>query len=131
MATFEGSAVQTKVTATGPFFRGDPSKTYLGNVRRMLEEIAEEGEGLVKAQYPVLTWAGQSGVVGRVKSLSGRKWYQTAVISEQHVYPWPGGGAKQYRGGKTEARQHMFADATRSLRSSRAVRAANLAKGIE
>lgn len=122
---------QVKVDLSGPFFQRDPSKTFAENIRHMLEGVAQEGERIASAAYPVYTGAGRSGVKGRVASLSGRKWYSAAVISETHVYDWPGGGSKQYRGGKTEARHHMFGQAASALRSSRAVLAANLTAGIE
>lgn len=120
----------TSISLTGPFFKQQPSKTFRQNVRLMLEAMAEEGQEDVKVQYPVLTGAGQAGVVGRVHSLSGRPWALTMVISEQHVYPWPHGGQKQYRGGRTEAKHHMFRTTAGRLRRSRAVNKAELAKGL-
>jgi len=123
-------AKPTTIVLTGPFFKAQPSKTFRQNVRLMLEAMAKEGEEDVKVQYPVLTGAGQAGVVGRVRSLSGRPWALTMVISEQHVYPWPHGGMKQYRGGKTEAKRHMYRTTASRLRKSRAVNNAELAKGL-
>lgn len=120
-----------KVTMTGPFFERDPAATFLHNVGKMMEAVAEEGQEGIRPKYPVYTGAGQAGVIGRVKALNGKPWLATAVISEQHVYPWPGGGPKRYRGGKAEASHHMFRDETRALNSSRAVRYANLTEGIE
>lgn len=126
--------VQPKLTVdlSGPFFRGDPSRTYLANLQRMLKGIAEEGERTIQSAYPVgPTGDGRRGVRGRVSSLTGRPWLATAVVSQTHVYPWPSSGQAQYRGGKTEARHHMFRDTARSLRSSRAILSANLTAGIE
>lgn len=121
-----------EVDLSGPFFRGDPSKTYLSNLQRMLVGIAEEGERTIQSVYPVgPTGQGRAGVRGRVKSLTGRPWLATAVVSQTHVYPWPNGGQAQYRGGKTEAKHHMFRDTARSLRRSRAILNANLTAGIE
>lgn len=123
--------VKTHVDLSGPFFRRDPALTMRGNVRRMMAAVAAEGEKAVKANYPVLTGAGRRGVVGRVASLSGKPWLATAVISQTHVYRWPSGGPKQYRGGKTEARHHMWRNAYRDLNRSRAVLRANLTEGLE
>lgn len=120
----------TTIVLTGPFFKTQPSLTFRKNVRVMLESMEEEGTSDVQVQYPVLTGAGQAGVVGRVHSLAGRPWALTFVISEQHVYPWPHGGMKQYRGGKTEARRHMYRTTASRLRKSRAVNNAELAKGL-
>lgn len=118
------------VDLSGPFFRRRPGDTLYRNIGRMLEGLAEEGERLVQSQYPIYTGAGRAGVRGRVHSLSGKRWAVSAVVSQTHVYPWPGGGQKQYRGGKTEARHHMFRDTARALRRSRAVLSANLTEGM-
>lgn len=125
------AAPKLTVDLSGPFFQRDPGKTLYANIGRMLEGLAEEGERLVQSRYPVFSGDGKAGVRGRVRSLTGKKWAVTAVISQTHVYPWPSGGAKQYRGGKTEARHHMFRDTARALRRSRAVLSANLTKGLE
>lgn len=125
------SAVKTHVDLSGPFFQRDPGKTLQQNIRKMLAGVALEGQTAVRANYPVETGRGRAGVVGRVQSLSGKPWMATAVVSQTFAYPWPNGGPKQYRGGKTEARYHMFRSATSDLRHSRAVLGANLTAGIE
>lgn len=125
-------SVQTHVELTGPFFEHQPGLTLRGNIRKMMAAVAQEGQRAVQSLYPVgPTGAGRAGVVGRVASLSGKPWMASAVISQSHVYPWPGGGQAQYRGGKSEARHHMFRTVYRDLRSSKAVLAANLTQGIE
>lgn len=125
--------VSPKVTVdlTGPFFQRDPGKTLYQNIGKMLEGVAAEGERAVRSVYPVHSGAGRAGVVGRVHSLSGKRWVLHAVISQTHVYPWPGGGMKQYRGGKTEARHHMFRNTASALRRSRAVVTANFTAGMD
>jgi len=120
-----------QIDLSGPLFKADPKKTLRENMRRMLQGLAEEGEEAVRQGWPVLTGAGREGTKGRVASLSGKPWQLTAVISAQHVYDWPNGGAKQYRGGKAEARRHMFSRAAGALRRARAVLAADLTKGLE
>lgn len=119
------------IDVSGPFFTRDPAKTMQANIHRMLEGIAAEGERAIQSVYPLHTGAGRAGVVGRAQSLSGKQWLETAVISQTHVYPWPGGGPKEYRGGKTEAKRHMFRNTASALRRSRAVLTANLTAGIE
>lgn len=123
--------MKTHVVLSGPFFRKDPELTMRGNIRKMMAGIAAEGERVVKANYPVATGFGQGGVVGRVKSLSGKPWMATAVVSQTRAYRWPSGGPKRYRGGKSEARHHMFRSAYRDLQRSRAVLRANLTEGLE
>lgn len=122
---------QFTIDLSGPFFQKDPTLTLRGNIRKMMAGVAQEGEAAVQATYPVFTGQGQRGVEGRTNSLSGKAWMATAVISQTHVYPWKNGGAKQYRGGKSEARHHMFRSAYRQLNRSRAVLRANLTEGIE
>jgi hypothetical protein len=120
-----------QVDLSGPLFSRDVKKTVRQNIRRMLEGLAEEGERLARSAWPVLTGAGRDHTEGRVRSLTGKPWFLTAVISAQHVYPWPNGGAKQYRGGKAERRVGMFRRTATAIRRSRAVISANLVEGLE
>lgn len=131
------SAPKITISLSGPLFQKDLRVTLRQNMRRMLQGMADEGEAAIVALYPVGSAGdphpglGRSGVVGRVASLSGKPWALTAVISEQHVYPWLNGGQKEYRGGKTEARVHMFRRTASALRHSRAVLMGNLTAGLE
>jgi hypothetical protein len=120
------------VDLSGPFFQRDPKKTVRQNIRRMLEGLASEGEQMVQAQFGghIDTGEGVSGVRGRVSSLNGRPWALTAVISQTHVYDWPGSSG-QYRGGKLERKVGMFRKTASAMRSSRAVLGANLTKGLD
>jgi hypothetical protein len=128
-----------KVNVSGPFFEPRADLTLRQNIRRMLQAAADEGEGAVKARSPRRSGAFADGIEGRVKSLTGRPWALTAVLSATHVYPWHNKGARgysgrmqaEYRGGKLEARYRMFRAVTSQLRSSRAVMSANLTKGLE
>jgi hypothetical protein len=122
----------TTIDLTGPFFQYDPVKRYAANVIDMLEAFAEEGESDVRAQASPYSASGAfvEGVRGRVRSLGGKQWKATAVISETHVYPWPGGASKQYRGGKHEAKHGFFRKTKSRLNRSRAVNRAELTKGL-
>ena len=85
--------ITTTIDLSGPFFTKDPRRTFLQNVRDLMDVIAREGEADVKAQLrqgeparaPLsagLSPARVSGHVrGRVSSLSGRRWAYTAVVS--------------------------------------------------
>lgn len=121
------------IELSGPFFTKDVKKTFQANVRAMLEAMAEEGQTDVQSQFTghIDTGEGVSGVKGRVHGLSGKPWEQTMVISQQHIYPWAHGGSKQYRGGRLEAKVHMFRRTATRLRKSRAVNVAELTKGLE
>jgi len=123
----------TTIDATGPFFQYDPVKRYSQNQIEMLEAFAKEGEQDIQAQVAAAGYGGghfYEGVVGRVHSLGGKQWKATAVISQTHVYPWPGGGAKEYRGGKLESRHGFFRKTKTRLNRSRAVNKAELTKGL-
>ena len=122
----------TTIDLSGPFFQYDPRKRLGENIERMLAAVAEEGEQDVKAQAAShqVTGTFYGGIRGRVASLAGKHWRRTAVVSQTAVYPWPGGGAKQYRGGKLEARYHWFRKTKTRLNRSRAVNTAELTKGM-
>lgn len=120
----------TRVELSGPFFTRDPGKTLRGNVERLLDELAAQGEQAVRELAPVRTGAFRAGIRGRTVSLTGRKWSSHAVVSATHVYPWPGGGGKQYRGGKIEARRHLFRRTTTALRASGKIARADLTEGM-
>ena len=125
-------AVST-IDLSGPFFQYDPRKRLSENIQTMLEAVAEEGEQDVRAQVAAAGYAGGNfyeGVTGRVRSIGGKHWLRTAVVSQTHVYPWPNGGQKQYRGGKLEARRGVFRKTKSRLNRSRAVNAAELTKGM-
>jgi hypothetical protein len=120
-----------QVDLTGPLFTRDVKKTVRQNIRRMLQGLVEEGERLAQSIWPVLTGAGRDNTEGRVRSLTGKPWFLTGVVSARHVYPWPNGGAKQYRGGKSEQRVGMFRRTATAMRRSRTVISANLVEGLE
>ena len=133
MARLAPARVATSIDLSGPFFRYDPVKTFSANQIDMLEAFAAEGQEDVQTQVAAAGYGGGNfyeGVVGRVKALSGKQWRATAVISQTHVYPWAGGGQKQYRGGKLEARHGFFRKTKSRLGRSRAVNRAELTKGM-
>lgn len=135
--------LKSTIDMSGPFFTHDPAKTFRANARTMLAAVAEEGQKDVEAQLRV----GQGGryplgggirpnrvsghVVGRVTSLSGRKWALTAVVSVNNK------GLSQKQGIKLmaaasylEGQTHAFRRTTGHLRRARAVNRAELFKGI-
>jgi hypothetical protein len=122
----------TSIDLTGPFFEKDPALTLRQNIRAMLAAMAAEGEADVRAQAEPksLTGAFAAGVKGRVDSLTGKPWHLTAIVSQTHVYRWPKGGPKGYRGGKHEKRHGFFKRTGQRLRRSRAVNTAELVKGL-
>lgn len=74
----------------GPLFSKDVRKTFRANARDLVSAIAEDGEGLVKAELTVghgrLTGRYADAVESRVRSLTGKKWQVTAVVtSTRHL----------------------------------------------
>lgn len=82
---------------SGPFFEKDIRKTFRQNARDLVSAIAEDGEAMVKADltpgHGRLTGDYAEAVQGRVKSLSGKKWALTAVVTSTRHLQMPG-----YRG---------------------------------
>ena len=148
MARIRSGRSITTIDITGPFFEASADATFAENLRTMLEAIAAEGQADVRAQMAPHSRSGftESGVIGRVKAMTGKEWWQTAVVSQQHTFPWKGhtteagdaaaamvgnyrAGA-QYRGGKLEAQFHFFRKTAGRLRRSRSVNIAELTKGL-
>lgn len=82
----------TSIKFDGPFFTGDPAKTFRTNIRAFMDTVAAEGEADVKAQMAVGTGSRapiralpaqrvSDHVRGRTKALDGKRWAVTAVVS--------------------------------------------------
>lgn len=71
------------VSMTGPFFRGDPVKTFRQNIRDLMVELTEASERDVKERMRPANVTGytSSRVVGRTRAISGKPWAVTAVVS--------------------------------------------------
>lgn len=129
--------VTTKVTTDGPFFKVDPRKTFRANARVMLQAVADEGEKAVKSRSPYYT--GSKGdpnahirdfIKGRVKSLSGKPWAMTAVVSSLfHFYNTQNGRHYGY-GRKLEARTKFFRRGIATVRPERR-EAEKLLRGLQ
>lgn len=121
-----------KIEFSGPFFTKDIKKTIRTNIRHeLLDKIASEGENSIRNAMPHKSGATAAGVRGRTKSLGGKQWQLTAVISQTRIFPWKvhrsGSGNEIYRGGRLEAKQHQFRRVGSALR--RAIKA-DLTKGL-
>lgn len=132
-------AVIQRIDFSGPFFTRDPRQTIKGNIRDMMDRLAEEGERDVQQQIqgragsmPNYTGWTRDRVRGRTSSLSGKRWAVTAVVSMNTS----GMGARdairtQAAAASIERRFHPFRRTTSAMRRSRAVMAANLVRGLE
>jgi hypothetical protein len=71
------------ITVSGPFFERDPRKTFRQNIRAYMDRVAELAEADVKARMSGSAEAAATApyVVGRTRSLGGKRWAVTARIS--------------------------------------------------
>lgn len=127
----------SEVELVGPFFKVDPRKTFRANARVMLTAIAEEGEKAVKTRSPYYTGAKgdpnahiRDFIRGRVKSLRGKPWALTAVVSSLfHLYNTQNGRHYGY-GRKLERQTRFFRRGVSSIRKQRR-EAENLLRGLQ
>jgi len=137
--TSRGPARSTKSVAfSGPFFARDVRKTVRQNIRSLMQAVAEEGESAVRAE--IQSHAGQmrhstghtaAHVRGRTKSLAGRQWEVSAVVSMDTR----GMTAKeairtQAAAAGIERRWHPYRRVASALRRAKAVISADLTKGL-
>jgi hypothetical protein len=132
----------TTIDLSGPFFKSDPVKTFRQNVRVLMDAVAAEGEQDVKAQLR----AGNSGraairrigdhtsdhVIGRTRSLAGKRWALTAVVSVNNS------GLSRAQGislmaaaSSVEGRVHAFRKTKNRIGRTRKTNLSELLKGIE
>jgi hypothetical protein len=71
------------ITYSGPFFTKDIKKTFRANARTLVTALAEDGESLVRTNLPKSAHAPHytDHVEGRAKSLRGKSWALTAVVT--------------------------------------------------
>jgi len=134
--------VRLSVDLSGPFFQGDPGAKLGDNIRRMMAGLAEEGQRLVMGELR----AGESSrqalgmglgrvsdhVRGRVKSLTGKQWKASAVISVNNSGLSAAQGIKLMAAASgLEARFKPFRRTTLAIGRSRKILSANLAQGLE
>lgn len=118
------------VTFSGPFFTRDPKRTLADNYKRLMDEIARAGEAEVKARMTGIgTGRTRSRIRGRTKSLAGKPWKVTAVISPDTS----GLSAKDAisvmaAASEIESRHHVFRRTTASLKRFR--KTVDLSKGM-
>jgi hypothetical protein len=121
------------LTFSGPFFTGDPVKKFAENKRDFMEAVAEAAAADVRQQLA----AGQGGrapissgvsparvsehVVGRVRSLSGKEWKATAVVSiNNRGHSRAQGVALMAASSLVEGRVHAFRRTASSARKGKA-----------
>ena len=99
-----------RIEYSGPFFEKDIRKTFRQNARELVAAIAEDGASMVRSNLPRSAEAPHYAdyVEGRVKSLKGKPWALTAVVSGTlHLY------SKNYKGyGAVLETNEMFVRST-------------------
>lgn len=125
-----------RVALEGPFFERDPAKTVRQNIRGLMEAIASEAEDDIRRQIssrrmPHSTGHSAAHVRGRTKSLSGKQWEVTAVVSmDTRGMDRREAVRTQAAMASIERRWRPFAKTRTNIRRSRAVISANLTKGL-
>lgn len=137
----------TTIDTSGPFFRYDPAKTFRGNARSMLRQMALEGEKDIRQQ--LASGEGGRAPISNDVSPSRVRLHVTAGIpftpSGKNVKGAPirvnvyvpnfGFSRDEARAlmaaySRVEAETHAFRRTTARLRRSRKANAAELLKGI-
>jgi hypothetical protein len=133
----------TTINTKGAFFAKDPGLTFRDNIKKLMDELAAQGEADVKAQLR----AGESGrfplggrivpgrvsghVHGRTHNLAGKRWEVTAIISVNNRGFTKAQGTKLMAAhGWLESQGHAFRRTAGRLRRARAVNMTELLKGI-
>jgi hypothetical protein len=138
-----GTKITTTIDLSGPFFTKDIRRTMRSNIEDLVAAIAEEAETDVSAQLAAgeagraLISAGvqparlSSHVIGRVRSIGGKDWHRTAVVSINNTgFTKKQGTALMAAASVVEGKTHAFRRTTARLRKSRAVNQAELLKGL-
>lgn len=136
-----GTKFVTTIDRSGPFFTKDPGKTFRKNILTMMDAIAAEGEADVKAQLR----SGNAGrapisaigdhvsehAVGRTRSLNGKRWEVTAVVSVNNSGLTRAEGISLMAAASlVERRTHAFRRTAQRLRRARGINVTELLKGI-
>lgn len=128
----------TKVTVdlSGPLFQHDVNLTVKGNIRKMMQGLAEEGQAAVQGEIAALPLPRSTGwtrehAVGRTTSYAGKHWWLHAVISANTDGMGKADAIRtKAAAASVEARFHPFRRVANALKRSRAVLSANLTEGL-
>lgn len=134
------------ITLEGPFFARQPSRTFRQNIRVFMDRVAQVGEAEVKRR---LLTDGREGahtepfVLGRTRSLSGRRWACTARVSVStqglsapqaiRRQAIAAGRHQLFPHGTTrgaEGQTHAFRDSRKAVEDAMKAHAGDLTKGL-
>lgn len=137
--TVRGARREFQVRLEGPIFEPNVHKTFGANIQALMDVLAAEGQRTIKTELVarrrrIPYWTGHTfnQVRGRTRSLTGRRWRVSLVVSADTS----GMSAREATRTKAaaaqlEARYHMFRRTAAALRRSRNILAANLTKGLD
>lgn len=133
------TSVTTKVELSGEFFTRDPGRTLRTNVKTMLDALAPELDRLVTADIqshsgamPFYTGWTAEHTVGRVTSLSGKRWGLWLVVSANSAGMSAKDAIRTKAAAATiERRWHPYRRVKSAVYRSRAVISADLTKGLD
>jgi hypothetical protein len=131
------SELTTHINLSGPIFTHDGTKTFLQNVRVLMDAMATEGAKEAQTRVRATPRARPTGrradiITGRTHAHAGKRWAYSAVIG----IPMPPGGdaAQSIRDhaamAEIERKWHPIRGAVQTLQASAAVNRAELAKGL-
>lgn len=128
-----------RVDFKGPFFERDPAKTFRQNVRDFLDAVVAEGEKDVRLQIeakrgsmPHYTGHTAAHVRGRTKSLAGKRWMVTGVVSmDTRDMTRAQAIRTQAAASSIEGRFHPFRRTVGRIKRARGVSIERLMRGIE
>lgn len=138
-----GTRLRSEISLEGPFFRGNPVRTWRRNIADLMKAVAREGEADVRQQMR----QGQAGrapvrggvepprvadhVRGRAASLSGKRWEVTAIVSVNNRGQSPAGGiALMAAGAEVEDQTGAMKRTRNRMRRALAISRADLLKGL-
>lgn len=136
MARKVSGSKQLQITLEGPFFDRDPRKTLRRNMRELMAAVAKEAAISIRTDIrgrpmPYSTGHTVGNIVGRTKSVTGKPWQVSAVISAntQDMSRKEAIRTKA-AAASIERRWRPFRRTASAIRRSRAVLSANLTKGL-
>jgi len=135
-----GVAVTTRVTLSGNFFTHDPGKTLYQNIGAMLDGLASEMQGVVRAdiashagempQYSGWTTAHVFGYTQSVRT--GKLWATWAAVGAVTAGMSKNDAIRtKAAAARIERRWHPFRRVKSAVYRSRAVLSADLAKNLD
>jgi hypothetical protein len=134
------ASFKTSIKSTGPFFQGDPAKTFAGNVHEMMLALAREGRADVVGQLE----QGQGGrpvirllkdrvadhVVGELRRAPPGSRYSAVIFIRNKKFTKAEATSLMAAASRLEGSIHAFRKTAGRLMRSRAANAEELIKGL-